>query len=167
MTNTIIANSYYATASPGGDAPRGLPVLEVINEQAGLSTFHTESLLHRKVSTNFDYWNVRTMLDPVVQAITMHTLWKYNIQVACLSEVRLPDSGHRVIEVPNARTKYHLYYSGVTSFRTSWCRYSSEHCRKLVIDRMGTNQSTSRKGTVEEPNNSSNYIIRLFSHHRL
>ncbi len=38
---------------------------------------------------------------------------KYNVDIACLSEVRIPDSGHSVIKVPGEEACYHLYHSGV------------------------------------------------------
>ncbi|CAE1256060.1 unnamed protein product [Acanthosepion pharaonis] len=45
-------------------------------------------------------WNVRTLRDEGTQSLTVRTLYKYGVCVACLSEVRLPDSGHRIIKVP-------------------------------------------------------------------
>lgn len=124
MVYSTTQNYAHATASPGCDAPRGRPVPEVTNELAGtpasgsveqtydLSTEHC--ILRRHTDVHIAYWNVRTLLDPAIQTITMHTLWKYNIQIACLSEVRLPDTGHREITVPGTETSYHLYHSGVT-----------------------------------------------------
>ncbi len=38
---------------------------------------------------------------------------KHNVDIACLSEVRIPDSGHSVIKVPGEEACYHLYHSGV------------------------------------------------------
>ncbi len=43
----------------------------------------------------------------------MRELRKYNADIACLSEVQIPDSGHSVIEVPGEEACYHLYHSGV------------------------------------------------------
>ncbi len=43
----------------------------------------------------------------------MRELRKYNVDIACLSEVRIPDSGHSVIKVPGKEACYHLYHSGV------------------------------------------------------
>ncbi len=34
------------------------------------------------------------------------------MDIACLSEVRIPDSGHSVIKVPGEEACYHLYHSG-------------------------------------------------------
>ncbi len=48
-----------------------------------------------------------------MQALTMRELRKYNVDIACLSEVRIPDSGHSVIKVPGKEACYHLYHSGV------------------------------------------------------
>ncbi len=35
------------------------------------------------------------------------------MDIACLSEVRIPDSGHSVIKVPFEEACYHLYHRGV------------------------------------------------------
>ncbi len=43
----------------------------------------------------------------------MRTLSSYRVDVACLSEVRLPGSGHKTVKVPHSDAVYHLYYSGV------------------------------------------------------
>ncbi len=43
----------------------------------------------------------------------MRELRKYNVDNACLSEVRIPDSGHSVIKMPGEKACYHLYHSGV------------------------------------------------------
>ncbi len=43
----------------------------------------------------------------------MRELRKYNKDIACLSEVRIPDSGQPVIKVPDKEACYHLYHSGV------------------------------------------------------
>ncbi len=40
-------------------------------------------------------------------------LWKYNADITCLSEVRMPDSGHPAIKVPDEVACYHLYRNGV------------------------------------------------------
>ncbi len=36
-----------------------------------------------------------------------------HFEVACLSEVRLPGSGHKEVKVPKADATCHIYYSGV------------------------------------------------------
>ncbi len=43
----------------------------------------------------------------------MRELRKYNVDIACLSGVRIPDSGHSVIKVPCEEACYHPYHSGV------------------------------------------------------
>ncbi len=48
-----------------------------------------------------------------MQALTMRELQKYNVDIACLSEVRIPDSGHSVIKVAGEEACYHLYHIGV------------------------------------------------------
>ncbi len=86
----IIRSTHPATAFPGSDAlaPPG-SVGRVSNRQ-------TEPLLRRKG----------------VQALTMWELRKYNVDIACLSEVRIPESGHSVINVPGSEACYHLFHSG-------------------------------------------------------
>ncbi len=44
-------------------------------------------------------------------ATSSHYQW--NVYIACLSEVRISDSGHSVIKVPGEEACYHLYHSGV------------------------------------------------------
>ncbi len=102
---TIRRSTYQATAFPGSDAlaPPG-SVGQVSNRQA-------EPLLRRKDDLHVAYWNVRTLRDVGVQALTMRELQKYNVDIACLSEVRIPDSSHSVIKVPGEETCYHLYHS--------------------------------------------------------
>ena len=97
----------YATSSTGIDAHVHTgPAGRVVNMQAGL--------LARRKECRIACWNVRTLKAPETQALTIHTLSQYNIDVACLSEVRLADSGHHIIKVPAASASYHLYHSGVT-----------------------------------------------------
>ncbi len=65
--------------------------------------------MRRKDDIQVAYWNVRTLQDVGVQALTMRELRKYNVNIACLSEVRITDSGHSVIKVPGEEACYHLY----------------------------------------------------------
>ncbi len=53
-------------------------------------------------------FNVRTLQDVDMQALTMRELRKYNVDIACLSEVRVPDSGHSLIKMPGEEASYHL-----------------------------------------------------------
>ncbi len=55
--------------------------------------------------------NVRTLQDVGVQALIMRELRKYNIDIACLLEVRIPGRGHSL--VPGVEAYYNLYHSGV------------------------------------------------------
>ncbi len=80
-------------------APPG-SVGQVSNRQA-------EPLLRRKDDLHVAYWNVRTLQDVGVQAMTMRGLRKHK------AEVRIPVSGHSVIMVPGEEACYHLYHSGV------------------------------------------------------
>lgn len=43
--------------------------------------------------------------------------------MACLSEVRLTDSGHRVIPVPEIIIVYHIYHCGPTINTGQLCRH--------------------------------------------
>ncbi len=49
--------------------------------------------MHRKDDLCVAYWNIRTLQDVGVQAQTMRELRKYNVDIAYLSEVRIPDRG--------------------------------------------------------------------------
>ncbi len=107
MQTTITRATHRGTASPGSDAlaPRG-SVEQVSNRQA-------EPLLRRKDELHVAYWNVRTLQDVGVHALTMRELRKHNVDIACLSEVRIPDRAHSLIKVPGEETCYYLYHSGV------------------------------------------------------
>ncbi|CAI9729464.1 Hypothetical predicted protein [Octopus vulgaris] len=94
------------TASAGADA-LAAPVRRVLNQQTGMLMRHGRTHF-------FGFWNVRSLMHEETQALTMHTLSKYNIDIACLSEARLPDSGYRRIKVPQHDASYHLYHSGPT-----------------------------------------------------
>ena len=107
MQQESYTDTTHATASPGSDAP-------TLRGSAGwVSNMLAEPFYRRRQDVNVAYWNVRTMRDSGTQALTIHSLWKYGIDIACLSETRLADSGHTVIKVPQAETHYHLYHSGV------------------------------------------------------
>ncbi len=43
----------------------------------------------------------------------MQLLRKYNVDIACLSDAKIHDSGHSEIKVPGEEACYHLYHSGV------------------------------------------------------
>ncbi len=49
--------------------------------------------MRRKDDLYVAYWNVRTLQDVGVQALTIWEIRKYNVDTAWLSEVRIPDSG--------------------------------------------------------------------------
>ncbi|CAE1318541.1 unnamed protein product [Acanthosepion pharaonis] len=59
-------------------------------------------------------WNALTLKLEETQALTVHALHQYKVDVACLSEVKLADHGHKSIKVPLSDAAYHLYYSGPT-----------------------------------------------------
>ncbi len=104
---TTLRSTHQVTEYLGSDAlaPPG-SVGQVSNRQA-------EPLLHRKDDLHVAYWNVRTLQDVGVHALTMRELRKYNVGSACLSGVRIYDSGHSVIKVPGEEACFHLYHSGV------------------------------------------------------
>ncbi len=62
------------------------------------------SLLRRKHDLYVAYWNVLSLQDVGVQALTMRELRKYNVNIACLSEAKIPGDGHTVIKVPGKET---------------------------------------------------------------
>ena len=95
-----------ATACPIRDAPPALPAAGVTSKQAG--TLSTRNPLHVAC------WNVRTLLDPGSQCITMRSLYDYRTSICCLSEVRIPGTGSSCIKVPGRDASYWLYHSGPT-----------------------------------------------------
>ncbi len=85
---TTQGRTHQTTAFPGSDAlaPPG-SVGQAPDRQA-------EPLLRRKDDLHVAHWSVLTLQDVGVQALTMRELRKYNVDIAYLSEVRIPDSGH-------------------------------------------------------------------------
>nr|VZI48162.1 unnamed protein product [Spirometra erinaceieuropaei] len=77
-------------------------------------------LLNRGRTLGIGCWNVRTFLDRGTQSLTALSLDQYNVDVCCLSEVRLPDSGSRKIKIPGVESLFTLYHSGP-------CESSSRH----------------------------------------
>ncbi|BHF60393.1 hypothetical protein SprV_0100335800 [Sparganum proliferum] len=69
-------------------------------------------LLNRGRTLGIGCWNVRTFLDPGTQSLTARSLHQYNVDVCCLSEVRLPDSGSREIKISGVESHFTLYHSG-------------------------------------------------------
>ncbi len=60
-----------------------------------MSNRQAEPLLRRKDDLHVAYWNVRTLhggwiQDAGLQALTMQELRTYNVEIACLSKVRIP-----------------------------------------------------------------------------
>jgi exonuclease III len=104
MITSQTQRSSHATASPGGDAPSAFPAAGAIRTQAGL--------VNNRKQLFIGCWNVRTLLDVGSQSLTIRTLHEYRVDIACLSEVRLPGTGSRRILVPGAESSYWLYHSG-------------------------------------------------------
>ncbi len=101
--DATIRRTPQATTYPGSDAlsPPG-SVGQVSNKQA-------EALCHRKDNFHVAYGNVQNLLDAGVRTLTTRELRKRNVDIACLSEVRIPNSGHSVTNVPGEEAYYHLY----------------------------------------------------------
>ncbi len=78
-----------------------------------MSRHQTGPILRRKDELHVACWNVRTLQDVGAQALAVRGLRKYNVEIACLSEIRVPDSGHSVLKVPVEEVCCHLYHSGV------------------------------------------------------
>lgn len=95
-------------------ATRASAPADALPRSAGGSKNLQADILHRKRISYVACWNVRTLKSTEAQALTIHALYKYGIEIACLSEVRLPNSGHMVIPVAHSNTSYHLYHSGVS-----------------------------------------------------
>ena len=120
-----------ATASPRSDAP----TLRLIGLTGSVSRTLVEPILRRRDACNIACWNVRTLRDEGTQSLTMRALHQYKVDVACLSEVRLPDSGQKTIKVPGEDKLMHLYYSGVSdnSGRHGVAVVLSEHANKALL----------------------------------
>ncbi len=69
--------------------------------------------MQRRVRSKIACRSVRTLSDERVQALTMGTLSTYQVDVAYLSEVRMPGAGQTSIKVPGTDTSYHLFHNGV------------------------------------------------------
>ena len=61
---------------------------------------------------NIATFNVRTLLQTGQQALLAKSLDERNIDICAISESRLPESGCTVINVPNSKHYFKLYYSG-------------------------------------------------------
>ncbi|BHF78245.1 hypothetical protein SprV_0602135700 [Sparganum proliferum] len=95
----------HATASAGIDALRNPdPVVWANSMRAG----H----LNQGRTLGIGCCNVRMFLDPGTQSLTARSHDQYNVDVCCLSEVRLPDSGSREIKIPGVESHFTLYHSG-------------------------------------------------------
>ncbi len=60
--------------------------------------------MRRKVDLHVSYWNVQTLQDVSLQALTIQELRKFNVTISCFSEVRAPGDGHSVIKVRKSAT---------------------------------------------------------------
>ncbi|VDM02963.1 unnamed protein product [Schistocephalus solidus] len=54
--------------------------------------------------------------EPWYQSLTSHSLYQYNVDVCCLSEVRIPNSGSLEIKILGANSHFTLYHSGPRDF---------------------------------------------------
>ncbi|VDL98542.1 unnamed protein product [Schistocephalus solidus] len=103
------STTIHATASTGTDALRNpSPVVRANNMRAGL--------LNRNRPLGIGCWNLRTFLDPGTQSLTACSLYQYNVDVCCLSEVRIPNSGSLEIKIPGANLHFTLYHSSPRDF---------------------------------------------------
>ncbi len=57
-------------------------------------------------------WNVRTLQDVGVQALIMQEPQKHNVDIPCVLEVRISDSGPSLIKDSGEEACHHLYHSG-------------------------------------------------------
>ena len=105
MFQVIYTNTIYATASAETDALcNPCPAVQANNKRAGL--------LQRREEIAVACWNVRTLLDIGGQSLTLLSLYSHGIDIACLSEVRLPHKGSKSVKVPGVDTEYHHFHSG-------------------------------------------------------
>ncbi|VDN56494.1 unnamed protein product [Dracunculus medinensis] len=66
-------------------------------------------------------------MDVASQAIIIHTLSKYRVDIACLSEVRLPHFGFRVIINPGSDQRYWLYHYGASNNSERNVKFDKAH----------------------------------------
>ncbi len=71
-----------------------------------------EPALDRTADLHAGYWNVRTLQDVCVQATTMWELRQYQINNACLSEVRITDSCRSVDDYFHLQNSQVVDHSG-------------------------------------------------------
>ncbi|VDN53469.1 unnamed protein product [Dracunculus medinensis] len=82
-------------------------------------------------------WNVKTLMDVASQAIIVHTLSKYRVDIVCLPQVRNPHFGSRVITNPCSEQKYWLYCGATdNSGRNGVAIVISEkaHCASIEVE---------------------------------
>nr|VZI24942.1 unnamed protein product [Spirometra erinaceieuropaei] len=68
-------------------------------------------LIQRDSTTHSNSTRTKFSLE-VTTALTARSLHQYNVDVCCLSEVRLPDSSSREIKIPGVESHFTLYHSG-------------------------------------------------------
>ncbi|VDM04378.1 unnamed protein product [Schistocephalus solidus] len=103
------STTIHATASAGTDALRNQSPVVLANSMRAV-------LLNRNRTLGIGCWNVRTFLDPGTQNLTARSLYQYNVDVCCLSEVRIPNSGSLEIKILGANSHFSLYHSGPRDF---------------------------------------------------
>lgn len=94
MSKKSLLNDPRSTGVCGTDAPGTFgsvgPVSHRLAEPLALKT-------EKNKECRLAGWNVRTLSDEVAQSITLRTLLQREVEIACPFELRLPDSGHRII----------------------------------------------------------------------
>ncbi len=99
--------THLATASTGSDALASTGSVGLVSNR------QSEPRLRIKDDLYLPYLNVQSFQDVGVQALTMQKLQKHNVDIACISKIRMPDTGHSLVKVPGEEACYHLYHSGV------------------------------------------------------
>ncbi|VDL98407.1 unnamed protein product [Schistocephalus solidus] len=69
-------------------------------------------LLNLNQSLSIGCWNVLMFLDAGTQSLAMRSLYQYNVDVCCVSEIRIPDSGALEIKISGAKSHFTLYHNG-------------------------------------------------------
>ncbi|KAK2725082.1 hypothetical protein QYM36_001511, partial [Artemia franciscana] len=73
----------------------------------------TTVIKQAKSRINVGCWNVRSAKQEATQAILVHELEKYNIDILCISKTRISGSGSIVITAPETLHQFHFFYSGI------------------------------------------------------
>jgi exonuclease III len=116
--------SQLATASKSTkSAVTGPPPGAAVGAFANPAHIHTKTVKLARNTIQCATWNVRTLLQPASEIFLAQSMARYEVDIACLQETRIPDNGAKNLYVPdpedpdNLRVAYKLLYSGPSDGR--------------------------------------------------